>query len=143
MDLANLSLIFKLVIIAIIYIIIFTALRIMYKDVKGGGKERRSQMKTYGLEIMNPGNSENLRRGAVIPVKGVITIGRKPDNMLVLNDPYASSYHARIFMKDEECIIEDLESTNGTILNGERLLGKAFLASGDEISIGSVSLRFI
>lgn len=143
MDLSNLSLIFKLVIIGIIYIIIFTALRIMYTDVKGGGKAKRSQIRTYGLEILNPGSSANLRKGAMVPVKGILTIGRKADNVLVLDDPYASSYHARIFLKDEECILEDLESTNGTILNGERLLGKAFLASGDEISIGSVSFRFI
>jgi pSer/pThr/pTyr-binding forkhead associated (FHA) protein len=143
MDLSSLSMIFKLVIIGIIYIIIFTALRIMYNDVKGGGKARKSQIRTYGLEILSPGNSENLRKGAVVPVKGVLTIGRKADNMLVLDDPYASSYHARIFMKDEECILEDLESTNGTIFNGERLLGKAFLSSGDEISIGSVSFRVI
>jgi len=143
MDFSSLSMIFKLVIIAIIYIIIFTALRIMYNDMKGGGRARTSQSRTYGLEILNPGSSENLRKGAVIPVKGIITIGRKADNMLVLEDPYASSYHAKLFFKGDEIVLEDLESTNGTMLNGEKLSGKAFLASGDEISIGSVSFRFI
>ena len=143
MDLSSLSVIFKLVIIAIIYIIIFTALRIMYNDMKGGGRARTSQARTYGLEILSPGNSENLRKGAVIPVKGILTIGRKADNMLVLEDPYASSYHAKLFFKGDECVLEDLESTNGTMLNGKKLSGKAFLASGDEISIGSVSFRFI
>ena len=143
MDLSSLSMIFKLVIIAIIYIIIFIALRIMYNDMKGGGRARTSQARTYGLEILNPGSSENLRKGAVIPVKGILTIGRKSDNMLVLEDPYASSYHAKLFFKGDECVLEDLESTNGTMLNGDKLSGKAFLASGDEISIGSVSFRFI
>ena len=143
MDFSSLSMIFKLVIIAIIYIIIFTALRIMYNDMKGGGRARTSQSRTYGLEILNPGSSENLRKGAVIPVKGIITIGRKADNMLVLEDHYAYSYHAKLFFKGDEIVLEDLESTNGTMLNGEKLSGKAFLASGDEISIGSVSFRFI
>ncbi|MHC1719966.1 MAG: FHA domain-containing protein [Clostridiaceae bacterium] len=143
MDLSILSLIFKIIIIVIIYVIIFTALRIMYKDMKGGVKSRRSGIRNYGLEILNPGNSSGLRKGSVIPVKGLVTIGRKADNILVLDDPYASSYHAKVYIKNGDCIIEDMDSTNGTILNGEKLIGKEYLVSGDEINIGNVSLRFI
>ncbi len=143
MDLSKLSLIFKIIIIAIIYIIIFTALKIMYKDMKGGSRGRKENMRSFGLEILEPGNNQNLRKGGVIPVKDVITIGRKSDNMLVLNDPYASSYHAKIYVKNGECVLEDLDSTNGTILNGERLIGKEYLDSGDKITIGSVSFKFI
>ena len=142
MDLSKLSLIFKIVIIVIIYFIIFAALRIMYKDMKGGTK-KRDNLRTFGLEILNPGNSGNLRKGAVIPVKDEVTIGRKSDNILVLNDPYASSYHAKVYTKNGECILEDLGSTNGTILNGEVVEGKEYLSSGDEISIGSISFKFI
>lgn len=142
MDLSKLSLIFKIVIIAIIYFIIFAALRIMYKDMKGGAK-KSDKLKTFGLEILNPGNSGNLRKGAVIPVKNEVTIGRKSDNILVLNDPYASSYHAKVYIKNGECILEDLGSTNGTILNGEVVEHKEYLSSGDEISIGSISFKFI
>jgi len=142
MDLSKLSLIFKVVIIAIIYVIIFIALRIMYKDMKGGSK-RKENIRTFGLEILNPGNSGNLRKGGVIPVKDMVTIGRKSDNILVLNDPYASSYHARIYIKNGECILEDLGSTNGTVLNGEVVEGKEYLTSGDEITIGSISFKFI
>lgn len=143
MDLSILSLVFKIIIIVIIYVIIFTALRIMYKDMKGGGKSRRAGIRNYGLEVLSPGNSSSLRKGAVIPVKGPVTIGRKPDNILVLDDPYASSYHAKVYFKNGDCIIEDLDSTNGTLLNGEKLVGKEYLISGDEITIGSISLRFI
>jgi len=143
MDLSILSLVFKIIIIVIIYVIIFTALRIMYKDMKGGGKSRREGIRNYGLEVLSPGNSSSLRKGAVIPVKGPVTIGRKPDNILVLDDPYASSYHAKVYFKNGDCIIEDLDSTNGTMLNGEKLIGKEYLISGDEITIGSISLRFI
>jgi len=143
MDFSKLSLIFKVVIIAIIYIIIFTALKIMYKDIKGGSKGRKESIRSFGLEIIEPGNNQSLRKGGVIPIKDVITIGRKSDNVVVLNDPYASSYHAKVYIKNGECVLEDLESTNGTILNGERLLGKEYLTSGDEIAIGSVSFKFI
>lgn len=143
MDLSKLSLIFKIVIIAVIYVIIFTALKIMYKDMKGNSRGRKENIRSFGLEVLEPGNNQNLRRGGVIPIKDVVTIGRKNDNVLILNDPYASSYHAKIYLKNGECVLEDLNSTNGTMLNGERLLGKEYLTSGDEIAIGEVSFKFI
>ncbi|OBR91889.1 FHA domain-containing protein FhaB [Clostridium ragsdalei P11] len=145
MDLSKLSIVFKIVIIGIVYIIIFWALRIMYKDVKNGSKRGRNvNRKSFGLEVVNPGENANLRRGAVIPVRREITIGRKSDNQLMLEDPYTSGHHARIYIKNgKECILEDMGSTNGTLLNGKKLRGKHYLASGDEIKIGNTSFKVI
>lgn len=144
MDLSKLSLIFKIIIIAIVYIIIFLALRIMYKDIKNGGRRARAgNRKSFGLEIIEPGNNANLRRGGVIPIQSEITVGRKNDNLLVLDDPYASGHHARIYVKNNDCIIEDLRSTNGTLLNGLKVEGREYLNSGDEIKIGNTSFRVI
>ncbi len=144
MDLNKLSLVFKIIIIAIIYIIIFLALKIMYKDIKNGGKKtRNNNRKSLGLEITNAGKNTNLRKGAVIPINGEITIGRKSGNFLVLDDPYASAYHARIFIKNNDCVVEDLNSTNGTLLNGNKMTGRKYLNSGDEIRIGNTSFKVI
>lgn len=144
MELSKLSLIFKIIIIGIIYIIIFLALRIMYKDIKNGGKRpRNSSKKSFGLEVVSAGNNSNLRKGGVIPVRGEITIGRKSDNLLILDDPYASGHHARVYMKNNDCILEDFESTNGTLLNGQKLKGRQYLNAGDEIRIGSTAFKVI
>lgn len=144
MDLSKLSLIFKIIIIGIIYIIIFLALRIMYKDIKNGGKKsRNSNKKSFGLEVVSAGNNSNLRKGGVIPVRGEISIGRKNDNLLILDDPYASGHHARVYMKNNDCILEDLGSTNGTLLNGEKVNGREYLNAGDEIRIGSTAFKVI
>lgn len=145
MDLSKLSLIFKIVIIGIVYIIIVCSLRIMYKDIKNGGKRARmANRKAFGLEVLMAGNNSNLRKGAVIPIRKEITIGRKGDNLLRLEDPYASSHHARVYVKNgKDCIIEDLGSTNGTLLNGEKLSGRKYLNSGDEIKIGNTSFKLI
>lgn len=144
MDLSKLSLIFKIIIIGIIYIIIFLALRIMYKDIKNGGKKPINRnRKSFGLEIVSAGNNSNLRRGGVIPIRSEITIGRKSDNLLILDDPYASGYHARVYMKNNDCILEDLGSTNGTLLNDQNVKGRQYLTLGDEIRIGSTSFKVI
>lgn len=68
-----------------------------------------------------------------------IFIGRDPKKcQIILNDPEVSSVHAVIRKKMTEIILEDLNSSNGTILNAERI-NKAVITTGDEFVIGSTS----
>ena len=55
---------------------------------------------------------------------GEYILGRYPTNDIVLPDPYISRRHARIFFRDGEWYIEDLNSTNGTIVDNEDIKGK-------------------
>lgn len=141
-DLSKLSLIFRVVIIAIVYLIILFAIRIMYKDIKNGGK-RKVKRKPFGIEILEPGTSPNLKKGAVVPIGIELTIGRKEDNLLVLSDRYISSHHAKIFLKNGRYMLEDLKSTNGVILNSEKIEEKVYIKSGDRIQIGSCVFKVI
>lgn len=135
--------IFTILILAIIYFIIFFALKVMYKDVKNQGKKKIAKRKSFGLEVVSPGKNPNIKKGAVIPVRGELTIGRKEDNMLVISDPYSSGHHARICLKNGEYVLEDLGSTNGTILNEEKISEKTVLVPGDEVKIGSCIFKVI
>ncbi|MDR1403845.1 MAG: FHA domain-containing protein [Tannerellaceae bacterium] len=55
----------------------------------------------------------------------VITIGKAADNDVVVNDPYVSRYHARLLRDEEGCLfLEDIASTNGTFVNGSRIVKK-------------------
>lgn len=68
-----------------------------------------------------------------------IFIGRDPKKcQIVLDDPEVSSVHAVIKKNAIDVTLEDLNSSNGTILNGERI-NKAHLSTGDEFVIGSTS----
>jgi len=140
---AEISKIMKYAIIAIIYIIIIFALRIMYKDIKGGAKKRPVIKKTMGLEVMERGDNLNLRVGAVIPLNDQLTIGRKGDNLLILGDKYVSSQHARIYMKNTNYILQDLRSTNGTIMNNKRVKETVYIKKGDVIKIGTSTFKVI
>ncbi|PRR69085.1 FHA domain-containing protein [Clostridium thermopalmarium] len=135
-------LVLRLLIIVIIYIIIFWALRIMYKDIKGGNRRRVSRQ--LGLEVIKVGdNKSNLKVGSVIPIHSKMTIGRREDNLLVLHDQYVSGHHAVIFIKNNEYFIKDLDSTNGTLLNGKRLDKVLTLKLDDEIIIGEYIFKVI
>ncbi len=70
-----------------------------------------------------------------------ITIGREEDNTIQLNDERVSRFHARIQIEDQEIFIADLESTNGTRVNGENIQ-IAILRPGDTITIGSCFMLF-
>jgi hypothetical protein len=70
------------------------------------------------------------------------TIGRAPDNGIVIADGSVSATHARIERTPEGFAIEDLQSRNGTFVNGEKLEGKRLLADGDLIRLGKVMMTF-
>lgn len=134
---------FKVIIILLIYIIIFWALRIMYKDIKGGNKRRRAS-RQLGLEVLKIGDMKsNLKVGSVIPIHNKLTIGRREDNILVLHDQYVSGYHSEIFVKNDDYFIRDLNSTNGTLLNGKSIDKTINLKLDDEISIGEYLFKVI
>ena len=131
--------VFGIVFIIILYVIIYYALKIMYKDVKNGGRRRRPKRANgnYGLEIIDSGEARGLKEGSIIPIRSDISIGRKEGNSIVMTDKHVSGNHAQILVRNNGLFLEDLNSTNGTYLNGRKLKGRAKLSNKDEIRIGS------
>jgi hypothetical protein len=71
----------------------------------------------------------------------MVTIGRAPDNDVVVGDPATSGHHGRIEVRTGSFWISDLGSTNGTLVNGEPVIDKQ-LSDGDMIAIGQNTVRF-
>jgi hypothetical protein len=70
-----------------------------------------------------------------------VTIGRLPESTIVVGDPNASRRHAELRRIGNDVVLVDLGSTNGTRVNGASI-GERVLEDGDEITIGTTSLRF-
>ncbi|MQA86244.1 MAG: FHA domain-containing protein [Streptosporangiales bacterium] len=70
-----------------------------------------------------------------------ITIGRANDATLVLSDDYASSRHARLFLRDGQWLVEDLGSTNGTYLDRAKVTRPTPVPLGVPIRIGRTVLE--
>ena len=72
----------------------------------------------------------------------LIAIGRRPDNNIVLDDKFVSGRHAVVGFEQGRYYIEDLKSSNGTLLNGKPVQ-RSTLDDGDTIRIGPLEIRFV
>ncbi|AYN38803.1 FHA domain-containing protein [Streptomyces dangxiongensis] len=70
-----------------------------------------------------------------------LRIGRDPANGLRLNNETVSRVHAELRRQDELWILRDLGSTNGTTVNGRRLVGSVVVREGDQVTFGRVAFR--
>lgn len=100
-----------------------------------GGRAQKGRRGHVGrLFVIEPA----ARRGDVFPITSEITVGRSPGcTIQILDDTFVSNLHCRVF-RDEanNAVIEDLGSTNGTYLNGDRLVVPKPLRKGDRIQMG-------
>jgi ABC transport system ATP-binding/permease protein len=71
-----------------------------------------------------------------------ISLGRHPDNVVVLDHPLVSAHHARLDIAQGGYRIVDLHSTNGVYVNTQRVTGYAALKAGDEVRIGPFKLTY-
>jgi hypothetical protein len=80
--------------------------------------------------------------GMIYDIDGDLVLGRGDRAEIRLEDPFASSRHARIFEQGNSVVVEDLGSTNGTYLNEEVLQSPRPLHPGDRVRIGDSEFTF-
>jgi pSer/pThr/pTyr-binding forkhead associated (FHA) protein len=81
-------------------------------------------------------------KGQAFPLAEEISIGRAPGCAVALpTDTFVSQVHARVFRRGDEYWVEDLGSTNGTLVNGRKLTGPAPLRKGDRLQVGRTVLE--
>ncbi len=137
--------ILKYALVVVIYVFIFSVVKLVYMDI--ADTRRREKNESDGLGYLK---LINLRREVPFKVYESYSvlentfIGRNKKCDIFIPDPYLSKKHARIFFKDAEFYIEDLDSTNGTTLNGKAIGSRPVkLKDGDKVGIGHLSFLFI
>lgn len=74
---------------------------------------------------------------------GTVTFGRAPNCSLVLDDEYASSMHAKLYEKNGEYWLTDMQSTNGTYLDNKPVEGEVRVHVGQAIKIGETVIELV
>ena len=136
-----LSIIFKYIFIIIIYMFIFSIIRLIYLDIKGISKLKHGDG-AY-LKLVNKKESLPFKIDEDYVIQKELSLGRKSDNDIVIKDPFVSKIHFKIVENEGQCFLEDLKSSNGTFLNGEKLLDASRLSNGDRIRIGNIEFLFV
>lgn len=82
------------------------------------------------------------KEGLELPLEGdQLSIGRSADSGLVIRDDYTSTHHARLMLWDGTWMIQDLDSTNGTVLNGKKVGAPTAVPLNTPISIGTTTFE--
>lgn len=127
----------RIVLIALLYLFLLSAVRAGVGLI--GGKPLAART---GLAVKVVKGPREIT-GVSLPLHGTLIIGRSPDSDLVIADEFVSSSHARIVPDGDGFSLEDLDSTNGTRVNGQPASRPRPVQAGDVIEIGQNRLEVV
>ena len=139
----------KILLLALIYLFFARVLWAVWSEVRtpvaatpGTGKGRaRKKSVPKGSSVFVVIEPKQ-HRGRTYTLSNALSIGRLDDNDIIIDDdPFISSHHARIEVRPEGVWVVDLKSTNGSFVNGQRLTGERSVRKGDRIQVGSTVLE--
>lgn len=135
------SIAFKYIFVIIIYLFIFTIIRMIYLDLKT--VDYRGQVTQAYLKLLNRIDSIPFNLKDSYSIADELTLGRASSNNIIIKDPYISKNHFKIIKDEDDFFIEDLNSSNGTYLNGYKLEDIAILKNNDLIKTGDLEFIFL
>ncbi|GAB2506214.1 FHA domain-containing protein FhaB [Corynebacterium atrinae] len=152
-------LVFRIGLLVLLWFFVLMALRAMRKDVQVAAGVPTSATGTVAAPrraaaAVIPGRREAARQLTVVegPLTGShmevatlesIVLGRSPDSDFQLGDDYASSRHARLFRRGSEWFVEDLDSRNGTFVDGYRIDQPERVGVGTDVKVGRTTVRLV
>lgn len=127
----------RLAFLAALYVFLALVVRALLRDVRAASLDPAGAL---GRLVVIASASLPVA-GSVFPLDAVTTLGRDLGNSVVLDDPFASARHAILTFRGRGWYVEDLASTNGTLVNGVPVDGALALGFGDELQIGEIRMR--
>jgi pSer/pThr/pTyr-binding forkhead associated (FHA) protein len=139
---------FRLGLLALMYLFLLRVLRAVWTEVRGPTTTKVAKRKTVKPTRAEKKRAQSLVALAPAALVGTsyeldneTTLGRAPGCQVWIDDSFASQIHARVFFVDHTAYLEDLGSTNGTLVNGQRVHGQVPLRRGDRVAIGATELE--
>src|SRR4051812_20361699 len=152
MDTEPIAVALKFGFLAVLYLFLFWVARSAFRELR---RTTAPAPEATGFHPIGPGgraaatdawlvatSGGGLDAGERFDLFGGLSIGRSPDADVRIDDRYASGVHARVYSRGANYYVEDMNSTNGTFLNGGRLEGEPRLNALEEVRIGTPEFRF-
>jgi pSer/pThr/pTyr-binding forkhead associated (FHA) protein len=149
-DIANISLeiiilILRVAVVGLLYLFLWQVFRAVVNELRAIGQQGgASQSSKYGQLVVLRSGQSGIAVGKSFALGPSNIIGRSMESCeIAINDSFLSQQHARLEMRDDGWVIEDLRSTNGTFVNGMEVRNATALDEGDVIRFGRVELRLV
>lgn len=124
----------RIILVVLLYVFLFAAMRAGVGLVRG-------QRRDTAIWCVDVEKGSRAMRGLHVDVLGPVVVGRSPSSDIVIDEPYVSATHARFTIQGPALVLEDLESTNGTMVNGHAIDQPVTLRDGDEVQVGDTVMR--
>lgn len=124
----------RVLLVVLLYIFLFSVMRTGIGLVRG-------QRKDGAIWSVDAEKGVKSLRGLHVDILGPVVIGRSPSSDIVIDEPYVSATHARFTLQGPALVLEDLGSTNGTMVNGYVIEQPVTLRDTDEVQVGDVIMR--
>jgi hypothetical protein len=138
----------KICLMALVYLFLMRVVAVVSSELKGSptvvmagapaaaDTTRPKSRRGWRVDVVQPAH------GGTYEVAGELTIGRAPGCAISLpDDTFVSQVHARIFERGSDLWVEDLGSTNGTMVAGKRITEPRKMRRGDRVQIGATVLE--
>jgi len=150
-DFANASidavmLVLRIAIVLLLYFFLWQVLRVMIRELAAIGQAglTTSPHSPYGHLVVLRSGQSGVAVGKMFPLSPSTIIGRSMEHCeIALNDSFLSQQHARLELRGNQWVLEDLNSTNGTFVNDIEVRGATVVEEGDIIRIGRIELRLV
>lgn len=128
----------RILFLLLLYIFLARVIRVLLRDLRAAARETADRPGRL-VVLESPSGEPAVGRSFGLDV--ITPLGRDVNNAIVIDDPFASADHAVLTYRGRSWYLEDLDSTNGSYVNGQRIDGVAALGYGDEVQIGQVRFR--
>ncbi len=138
MDILLLAL--RLLLVIALYTFLGAVLLMLWRDLRQTVASREANHPRGQLIVLHA-EDETLAVGMAFPLQLVTSLGRSPDNTIIIPDTFASAHHTLLAWREAQWWLEDQNSRNGTRLNGALINAPTVVSAGDVIGVGRARLK--
>ncbi|NJP05156.1 MAG: FHA domain-containing protein [Chloroflexaceae bacterium] len=147
-DIADVSvnviiLVLRIAVVCLLYFFLWQVVRVILRELRASQSPLQASGSPYGQLVVVSAGQTGLPSGKMFPLSPITIIGRSMESDVALNDNFLSAKHARLNFGEDSWTLEDLNSTNGTFVNGFEVRDATSVNEGDIIRIGRVEMKLI
>jgi pSer/pThr/pTyr-binding forkhead associated (FHA) protein len=126
---------------ALLFVVLYRFARALRADLRQAAAAAEASRSGIGRLMVVESPAGEPAVGRALQIGPITTIGRDLNSTIYVDDEFASATHAALTFRGRAWYVEDRDSTNGTWVNGHRIVRPVALSYGDEVSVGRVRFR--